>query len=461
MTNKTSFFKACQKVAEDVQQVNCNYPIYVFSHLDADGLTAASIIAATLSRAGFNYQIRILDRLEYDTLNNLMETLPHGSTAIFSDIGTGVVEAFFQWDQSHDIFIIDHHIPTSKIQFSGKIHHLNPHFFSIDGTTELSGAGVAYFVSIQMNHMNKNLAPLALIGALGDRQDKGKQSSVIGLNRLIVEDAKKLKMVSDTVSVWFFDRTRPIISILRQTDFLSFESELEIRTFLDDINILYKKEDILRPFYDLDEEECRRLASELIVQYGVDPHDIYKKDYQLNQEKIHFLRDARVFASNLNACGRIQRSDVGISLCLGDRQTTLRDLQLIKKEYSKQIAENMKWANKNLQELQAIHLLDGRESINERMIGTIISMLSMRKDVNPKPLLGYTQATSGKIKISMRLPRFQDIQIDLSRLLNQVIQEVEPHSEVGGHAVAAGAIISERSLADFIARVNQLVLEGM
>ncbi|MHA2203471.1 MAG: DHH family phosphoesterase, partial [Candidatus Hodarchaeales archaeon] len=201
MTSEASFFEACQKVAEDIQRIKSNYPIYIFSHLDADGLTAGSILATTLSRAGLNFQIRILDRLEYETLNILKDTLPRGSSIIFSDIGTGVIEAFQQWNQSQEIFIIDHHFPNSEIEFTGNIHHLNPHFYSIDGTTELSGAGVAYFVSVHMNQQNKNLAPLAIIGALGDRQDQGEQSSVCGLNELIVEDAKKLKMVSDAVSV--------------------------------------------------------------------------------------------------------------------------------------------------------------------------------------------------------------------------------------------------------------------
>ncbi|MFX1505575.1 MAG: DHH family phosphoesterase, partial [Promethearchaeota archaeon] len=373
MATETSFFEVCQIVAEGIQKANKNYPIYVFSHLDADGLTAASILAATLSREGLNFQIRILDRLEYETLDNLKTTLPQKSTVIFSDLGTGVAEAFLQWDQSQDIFILDHHLPTSNIEFSGNIHHLNPHFYSINGTTELSGAGVAYFVSIQISQVNKKLAPLAIIGALGDRQDQGEQSSLIGLNKLIVEDAKELKLVSDDVSVWFFDRTRSIISILRQTEFLPFENELEIRAFLDGIDVLYLKEDNIRPFYDLNEEECRCLASELIVQYDIDPNDIYKVDYQLNKEEINFLRDARVFATNLNACGRIQQPDIGISLCLGDRQTALRDLHLIKKEYSKRIAEYLTWANQNLQELEAIHLLDGRELINDRMIGTVVS----------------------------------------------------------------------------------------
>ncbi|MFX0013651.1 MAG: DHH family phosphoesterase [Promethearchaeota archaeon] len=457
-----SFFEACQKVAEAFKKTNNINPIYIFSHFDADGITAASILAASFSRIGFNFQIRILDRLDYSTLNHLDDTLPKDSTVIFSDIGTGVIDSFPQWKQTHEIFILDHHLPTSKIDFSGNITHLNPHNYSIDGATEVSGAGVAYFVSININPQNKHLAPLALIGALGDRQDQGEYSSMIGLNEFIVADAKKLNLISDNVSVWFFDRTRSIISILKRIDLFDFENELEIRAFLEKVGISFKKGDELRSFYDLNIEETRRLASELIVQYGIDPNEIYKKDYQLHLEKIDFLKDARVFATNLNACGRIQRPDVGISLCLGDRQSALHELHSIKHEYSKLIAENIKWAlsEDRLQELTAIHLLDGRESINERMIGTIVSMLSSRKDLNPKPVLGCALTTSGRIKISMRLPRHQDQQIDLGRLLNQVVEEVEPESEVGGHTAAAGAIISEKFLPDFIDRVNQLVQEG-
>ena len=41
--------------------------------------------------------------------------------------------------------------------------------------------------------------------------------------------------------------------------------------------------------------------------------------------------------------------------------------------------------------------------------------------------------------------------------LNQIVKEVEPQSEVGGHAVAAGAVISKNFLPDFIDRVNHLL----
>lgn len=457
--NETLFLETCNKIGRDIVNSNNYHPFYVISHFDADGLAAAAILTKTLSREGLNFQLRIVERLEYETLNKFRTVLPHGSTIIFLDIGTGIIEDFLNWHNSYEIFILDHHTPTSEVELPKRIKFLNPHNFSINGTTDISGAGVVYFVSKQINSKNIDLAPLAIIGALGDRQDQGKKSSLTGINEIIVNDAKMGELISDNISVWFFDRCRPIISILKRADFIGFENELEIRAFLDKLDIKYRNGEKQRLFYDLSEEECRRLASELIVKHSVDPDEIYKRDYQLINEKIEVLRDARVFATKLNACGRSQHPDVGISLCLGDRQSALRELNLIEKEYSKMIAEGMKWAlsTDHLKELTGIYFLDGRRNINEKIIGTICSILSSRKETEIKPILGCTQTTTNKIKISMRLSRFQTKKIDLSYLLKQVMEEMGQKFEVGGHATAAGAMIPEEFLDDFVTQVNQLI----
>ncbi|MHA2223957.1 MAG: DHH family phosphoesterase [Candidatus Hodarchaeales archaeon] len=462
MLNQASFFEACHQIAEEIQKSTPKHPFYIFSHLDADGLTSASILSATLSQIGINYQVRILDRLEYKTLDKFKNTFPSKSTVIFSDLGTGVLEAFLQWDKSINIFILDHHSPSSEIELTENVHLLNPHHHSIDGAVSVSSAGIVYFVSTKINLQNKRLSPLALIGALGDRQDQGEYSSLTGLNKIIVEDAKKLDLITDNVSVWFFDRTRSIISILRNNKFLGFENELEIRAFLNKLEIPERRGKNLRNFYDLSEEEYRRLASELIVEYKVDPNEIYKRDYQLIQEDTILLRDARVFVTKLNACGRLQRPDVGVALCLGDRQSAIYDLHVIEDEYSRSISQGLKWAlsEGNLEELEGIYFLDGQNSINERIIGTILSILSSKRIIKPKPLLGCAKTSSGKLKISMRLSRFQERKIDLSSLLFQATQKMDPNAEVGGHAAAAGAIISQSSLNAFVANINQLVLEG-
>ena len=52
---------------------------------------------------------------------------------------------------------------------------VNPHLYGIDGATEVSGSGVAYFAAKAVNAENMDLAPIALVGALGDMQDKNEQ----------------------------------------------------------------------------------------------------------------------------------------------------------------------------------------------------------------------------------------------------------------------------------------------
>ena len=459
MTKETSFFEACHKVGREILKSSNSNPIHIFSHFDADGLAAASILSSTFSREGLTFHLRIFERLEYETLKKLRKEVPKGSMIIFSDIGTGVIDAFQGWESSFEIFILDHHSPSPEIEIPKNVHFLNPHYFSIDGTTDVSGAGVAYFVSIKINPNNVDLAYLAIIGALGDRQDQGLKSSLIGLNEIIVKDAIKCGMISDDVSVWFFDRSRSIISILQRANLPGLGNELEIRGFLEKLEINFKKNEKQRSFYDLNEEEFRLLASELIIQYNIDPAEIYKRDYQLTREKIQFLKDARVFATKLNACGRSKRPDVGISLCLGNRQKTLRDLNLIGKEYSKMIAQGLNWSlsNDHLEELSGIYFLDGRNKINERIIGTIISILCSRKENNLKPFLGCTQTSTNKIKISMRTPKNYKNKLNLSYLLKQVVGDLDRNFEVGGHAAAAGAIINNEYLNEFVARVDQLV----
>ncbi len=459
LVNEASFLEACKKIGNFIVKSDNSHPFYIISHFDADGLAAAAILAKALSREGLNFHLRILEKLESDTLNELRKVIPDETTIFFLDIGTGVIDDFLKWPESYKIFILDHHTPFSKVKLPKNIRFLNSHSFSIDGTTHVSGAGVVYLVVKHINPKNRDLAPLAIIGALGDRQDQGEKSSLIGMNEIIVKDAKMGELLSDNVSVWFFDRSRPIISILKRADFIGFENELEILGFLDKLKIKYKNGEEQRSFHNLTEDECRRLASELIIQRSVDPDEIYKRDYQLIKEEICVLRDARVFATKLNACGRSQHPDIGIALCLGDRQSALRELNLIEKEYSKMIAESMEWvlSDNHLKELSGIYFLDGRKKINERIIGTISSIVSSRKETEKKPILGCTQTATDKIKISIRVSRYHTKEFNLSNLLKQVMKEMGQNFDVGGHAAAAGAIIPEEFLDDFVACVNEFV----
>ena len=140
--DRESFFTACKLAAYEIISQSSS-PIYIFTHFDPDGLTAGSIIASALRRENKPFILRVLQRLEYSYLENLRETITQNSAVIFCDLGSGVIDAFLEWDKSVQIFILDHHSIAREYDLPKNIRLINPHVYSIDGTSAISGSGVA------------------------------------------------------------------------------------------------------------------------------------------------------------------------------------------------------------------------------------------------------------------------------------------------------------------------------
>ncbi len=456
------FLVACKNAAANLIKINATFPLFIFSHFDPDGLTAASILGLAFKREKIPFQMKIFKRLEIKQVNLIGKSLPKNSLVIFCDLGSGVIDAFKTWHSSVRIFILDHHSLVSKCDIADNIHLINPHCFSIDGSNMISGSGVSYFVANYLNPLNKNLAHLAIIGALGDRQDQGENSSLIGLNRNIVKDAIDNQLCTDFVSVWFYDRTRDLITSLKRLNIEEFDNDISVHHFLEEISIPISGKFGRRTVMELNEEEKKKLASELIVRGYIAPEALYKHDYQLVNEQEIQIQDARVFANRLNACGRMNRPDIGIALCMGDRNQAIVELKPILKEYSKRIGEGIRWTlhEGNLEELSALYFIDGRNKIEENMIGPITSILASMEEYKQKPILSCAQIDENRVKISIRKSHHLENEIELDKILRRGFDNLNLDSEVGGHSAAAGAILIEKELSTFKTRINEILLES-
>jgi RecJ-like exonuclease len=77
---------------------------------------------------------------------------------------------------------------------------------------------VAYFAAKAVNSENLDLAPIALVGALGDMQDRHEQRSLQSLNEIIVNDAVAAGLVKVEKDLMFFGReTRPLYKMIVTT----------------------------------------------------------------------------------------------------------------------------------------------------------------------------------------------------------------------------------------------------
>jgi len=438
--------------------------ILVLTHFDTDGLASAGILGAALSRFDASVHIRAVDGLDENVLNSA--PVDTADLVVFADMGSGMLE-LLNSKVGKKALVLDHHQPVGKPE--EKVVHVNPHMFGFDGAREVSGAGMAYLVARAMDTKNTDLSALGVVGALGDMQDRGEKRSLHGLNSIIAEDGVKagcLKLDKDLVL--YGRETRPIHKALAYTSnpFLPGLSGQEDRclALVTSAGISVKQDERWRTLADLSDEEKQNLLSAII--HAVSSKGIAGKValnligtvYTLPKEERGMpTRDAREFSSLLNACGRMNRQGLAVSICLGERGSVMDEGQTVLAEYRKTIAQYMSWVTETpdrVEELGAIYVVHGEGTIDENMTGSISTILVSSGIFDPlKVVLVLARKSEGELKISARGTE----QLIISGVnLGRILQELTPKYEGsgGGHDIAAGGNVPVDSEKRFLKELD-------
>ncbi len=442
--------------------------IHVFSHLDADGIAAAGIIGRALFRLDARFRVRITQWVDEKIIGEIVADKPE--LVIMTDFGSGYIDLLNQKIPKFKVVILDHHQVSGTAQNPNHVQ-VNPHLFGMDGATEVSGSGVAYFAAKAVDARNVDLAPTAIVGALGDMQDRYDQRKLGSLNALIVEDAVNAKLIQVEKDLTFFGReTRPIHRTLSSTTnpFLPGISGEEDKSleFLSSLNIKLKDGERWRALRDLTEEEKKRLCSALAdyllskgLHYNVT--SLIGHIYTLNSEEPWTaLRDAREFAVVLNSTGRMDRPSLGIAVCMGDRKVALDEANKVLEEYRKSISKYLIWVWEKpdrLRELENIYVVNGEDFVSEKIIGTISSILMTSLPNVEKPLIAYANVPAeGLAKISSRTT---DLGVHKGVNLGEVMRVAAEKfaGKGGGHNIAAGGQVPLDKAEEFVKIANELV----
>ena len=464
----TGFLGSASNAAETIlETVKEDDFINVVSHLDADGLSAAGIIGKALFRLDAKFRIRVRHWIDEKLAEEIRSEKPQ--LTIFTDLGSGYLDVLNEKLSDFKIVILDHHQIIGEQ--TSRFVHVNPHLHDVDGARDISGSGVVYFVAKAMDKENVDLAPVAVVGALGDLQDKYDQRKLGGLNEKIVEDATNAGLLKVEKDLIFFGReTRPIHRTLAYTTnpFIPGISGEEDKSlaFLVSQDIKPKHGEKWRALRDLSEEEKRRLCSALadyLLSKGLhcEASNLIGHVYVLNREEPWTpLRDAREFSVLLNATGRMDRSGLGIAVCMGDRGSALEEANRTLGEYRRTISKYLGWVvekPERMKELEGIYVVNGEGFIDNRVIGAISSILSMSLPNPEKPLIAYAMVEEEELaKISARTT---DMVINKGVNLGEIMQTAaEKYSgRGGGHNIAAGAQIPMENIDAFISIVDELV----
>jgi len=440
--------------------------------MDADGISAAGIMGAALSRIDAKFRIRIerwFDEKVADEISRESNSLP-----ILTDMGSGYIPILNKCMKGKPLVILDHHQPDGTPDES--FVHVNPEIFGIDGARDLSGAGTSYLTVKELSERNEDLAYLAVIGALGDLQDKYKERSLGGVNSLIVKDAVESGCLKVETDILLFGReTRPIHKALAYTTTpfipgLSGEED-KCLAFLTELGIKLKENDRWRALRDLSQDEKRKIFSRISDYlasrgYNLDAvKSLIGTVYILvNEEPWTLLRDAREFALLLNATGRTEKPGLGVAICMGDRGRCLEEAELALEEYRKSITENLRWLDDHpdrLEEMGCIYVLHGGQTINERMISAISTILSTNLPDMRKPIIAYSVVPEeGLIKISARTTEALTRKgFNLGEIMRIAAEKFS--GQGGGHDIAAGAQIPLEERERFLKFVDESVKEEL
>lgn len=460
--DEKAFFSALKKIAEEVRKRDDFVVVY---HYDADGCSAGAIAIKALEREGKRVCPLPLKQLYKE---NIEEIKKMGKNFLFVDFGAGqlehLIEAF-----GRDFFVLDHHQAAHR---EGKAieyeWHANPLLFGINGGSEISGAGVAFLFAKELSKKNTELAYLAVVGALGDMQDS--HGALEGMNREILKTAEQGRQISTKTDLRLYGRiSRPLVSYLMYSSNpiipgLTAEQENCI-AFLKENGIPLKRngEEEWLSYEDLTQQEKKGLASALILHM----HNCNVPEWKIreligevytlpNEERKSPLRDAKEFATLLNACGRHAEPETALAVCMGNREEKYREALALMKEHSAALRKGIEFIHSHgVEERRSFYFFDAGSEIQDSLVGIIAGMLYGSIIQENKPIIALARNEDGTVKVSGRGTSYLVRRgLNLGHALKELEREVEG-MEGGGHRVAAGARVPEKKLEEFLKKLEE------
>jgi RecJ-like exonuclease len=492
--------------------------VLLASHIDADGLTSAAIAATALRRAGIEFETVFKKQLDEAEIASIAAR--EEETVLFTDFGSGQLDVIAAHERAGDFtpVIADHHQPAD----ADTEYHLNPLLEGIDGASELSGAGASYVLARALGDAtegsvtgtraasetsreqeatsgslseqrtesdapatdggavaagtddpagdNRDLAGLAVVGAVGDMQAVG--GELVGANRGIVEEGVEAGVLAEGTDLAFYGKqTRPLPKLLE------YASEVRIPgvsndqrgavSFLQGLDLDLKEGGEWRRWVDLSDDERQQVASALVqhaLSRGVPSdrvEDLVATTYTLTAEDPGTeLRDASEFSTLLNATARYERADVGLAVCLGDREGALERARHLLRTHRRNLSEGISLVEeRGVERAEHVQYFDAGEEIRETIVGIVAGMaLGVDGVDGDRPIVAFARKSEEETKVSGRgTGRLVGRGLDLSVVMREAARSVG--GDGGGHDVAAGATIPAGREEEFVAAADDLVAE--
>ncbi|MDA4124248.1 MAG: DHH family phosphoesterase [Thaumarchaeota archaeon] len=437
--------------------------VLVVTHIDADGLASGSIVFTSLMRKGGNVTLRTVPDLDPKTIRALADQ--KFDYYIFTDLASTLVSELEAIIDGR-FLTIDHHQLSKEDMPKPSV--VNAWTYGFDGGTEACSSAMAYFFASSLDPSNTDLSPLAVVGAVADRQDQGPGRSLTGLNRAAMEEAQSAGLLGVSKDLMFTGReTRPVHEAvaLTSTPFMRgvTGSKDAVLAALHQSGLQLKDGGTWRTISSLSSDEKMKLTEVIAGMLGSAEGatdaiaGLVGEVYTLSfEDSFTPLRDAREFGTLLNACGRMGSAGTGVAVCLGDRTDSLKAAMRTLVEYRSGL-------NKALDDLAGepartvqrpnFVFVNGEGLVDERILGPVISILTSSPGLKDKVVVGCASSGDSELKISSRVGDFYAGHVNLALVMHDAADSV--NGVGGGHTMAAGAKIPVGMAEAFLRAVDE------
>ncbi len=422
--------------------------VRIVSHHDSDGICAGSILVAACLRSNLSLHATLTHNLEAEELEVLGEG--EWDIALVSDMGSGQVEGLAAIGRP--VIILDHHIKQGGKR-PGHVLEVNANDFGLEGAKDVSGATLSFLFALALAGDGCwDLAPLAIAGAIGDKQMDGEGRSVNSavleeaVRRGVVERRRSLLLSGDTLAHTLEITTDPYFKGLTG-------HPEEVAAILGKLGI-----DGSKAIVDVGEPEVRSLGSYLVVwllRQGVFP----RHAQQVAGERLWWPARAAWLddlTNQVNAAGRLGKPGAGVGACLGDR-SHLEACRSARDEYRDQVrAGLLELDERGTQRMEHVQWFEAPSGHIAGSMAGLGMIYIFEKDV---PVLSLFPSGE-KLNVSARATDELVVRgVDLSEAMAVAAREVGGTG--GGHPVASGATVAAVARDSFLERVDELVGEQL
>jgi single-stranded-DNA-specific exonuclease len=451
--------------------------ISIITCLDPDGMASGSIALMALSRLGARCTLRMVPSLDSEMIQEIRSE--GRDFYMLLGLGSEMAGVLYRW-LGENWVVIDHVEfidENTNRDYDSQI--INAWKYGLDGEREISAGGLSYILATMLDKRNQDLSSIAVIAALGDRQDLGDRKAFVGMNQEILKTAQSLRLIDAELDLLICTReTIPLHESLARTSYpyihgLTWNVQ-NAYSIIKSTGIKMEVNGIWRVLSDFTPEE-KNIVRDAIAKFIVTSSDsksigiadnLLGYSYRLSKEDNRsILRDARDFATLLEACGRIGKAGLGVALCMGDRGKILTEAEQIVENYSATLKSsisaifNEKW--RYLDDGINTVFVNGEGLLTEGMLETVSTVLSGSPSLFGRLLFvrALSQADRGdNYRFSARKCTGSKSQLNVGVLMNECSNLVGGNG--GGNDSKAVCIIPSSKLEIFLSKVRSVISNG-